>query len=77
MADNVKGNFRRHLILHLRNVSLTLCPGGKTSSYPCSRYIGNDVFVKEASGVGKSVCYVEVPYVCDFLRSECDVTMKF
>ena len=68
-------SFRRHLILHLRNVSLTLCPGGKTSSYPCSRYIGNDVFVKEATGVGKSVCYVEVPYVCDFLRSECDVTM--
>ena len=21
------------------------------------------------------VSYVEVPYVCDFLRSECDVTM--
>ena len=38
--------------------------------------IGNDVFVKEATGVGKSVCYVEVPYVCDFLRSESDVSSK-
>ena len=39
--------------------------------------IDNDVFVKEATGVGKSVClYVEVPYVCDFLRSESDVSSK-
>ena len=38
--------------------------------------IGNDVFVKEATGVGKSVCYVKVPYVCDFLRSESDVSSK-
>ena len=38
--------------------------------------IGNDVFVKETTGVGKSVCYIEVPYVCDFLRSESDVSSK-
>ena len=37
---------------------------------------GNDVFVKVATGFGKSVCYVVVPYVCDFLRSESHVSSK-
>ena len=32
--------------------------------------IGNDVFVKAATGFGKCVCYIRIPYVCGFLRSE-------
>ena len=28
---------------------------------------GKDVFVKAATGFGKSVCFITIPYVCDYL----------
>ena len=28
---------------------------------------GKDVFVKAATGFGKSVCFFTIPYVCDYL----------
>ncbi|XP_044167851.1 ATP-dependent DNA helicase Q-like 3 [Acropora millepora] len=37
---------------------------------------GNDVFVRVATGFGKSVCYVVVPYVCDYLRPESEVSSQ-
>lgn len=30
---------------------------------------GKDVFVKAATGFGKSVCYLAITYVCDYLYS--------
>ena len=37
---------------------------------------GNDVFVRVATGFGKSVCYFVVPYICDYLRSESEVSSQ-
>ena len=49
------------VVSHLRNASLTLCP--RRSKFRLSM---QSLPVMMCSNSGKSVCYVVVPFVCDF-----------
>ena len=80
MADNVKDNydakFLEAIYFAFKKSQFNFVPKAEQLQAIHAVVTGNDVFVKVATGFGKYVCYVLVPYVCDFLRSESDVSSK-
>ena len=80
MAGNLKGHYDAKFLeaidFAFKKCQFNFVPKAEQVQAIHAVVTGNDVFVKVATGFGKSVCYVVVPYVCDFLRSESDVSSQ-
>ena len=80
MAGNLKGNYDARFLeaidFAFKKCQFNFVPKAEQVQAIHAVVTGNDVFVKVATGFGKSVCYVVVPYVCDFLRSESGVSSQ-
>ena len=76
MKGNYDAKFLEGIDFAFKKFRFNFVPKAEQRQASHAVVTGNDVFVKAATGFAKSVCYVVVPNVCDFLRSGSNVSSK-
>ena len=67
VSNESKKNFLEALAFAFQQCGQAFSPKSEQLDAIYAVMTGKDVFVKAATGFGKSVCFFTIPYVCDYL----------